>query len=65
MNTVVVTDKIKDNPVDAMKQIMDECASIHRENNFYEKMDDSVKRLFGESRFGKRAFYEIRNMQRK
>ena len=55
---VVVADKIKDNPLDAMEQIMDECANVYRENNFYEKMDASVKRLFGESRFGKRAFYD-------
>lgn len=55
---VIVTDKIKENPVDAMEQIMDEWAQIHRENNFYERMEASVKRLYCESRFGKKAFYD-------
>lgn len=54
---IIVTDKVKENPVDAMEQILDESANIHRKDNFYERMEASVKRLYCESRFGKKAFY--------
>lgn len=30
-------DKVKENPVDAMEQIMDEWANIHRKDNFMNK----------------------------
>ena len=41
-----------------MGQIMDDLANIHNEDNFYERMEQSVKHLYCESRFGKRAFYD-------
>lgn len=54
---IIVIDKVKENPVDSMEQIIDEMANIHRTENFYERMEASVKRLYCESRFGKKAFY--------
>ena len=51
-------DKVKENPVDAMEQIMDEWANIHRKDNFYEQMDKSVKYLYCESCFKKKSFYD-------
>lgn len=55
---IIVTDKVKEDPVDAMGQIMDDLANVHNEDNFYERMEQSVKHLYCESRFGKRAFYD-------
>lgn len=58
VNYNIVMDKVKENPVDAMEQIMDEWANIHRKDNFYEQMDKSVKYLYCESRFKKKSFYD-------
>ena len=58
VNYIIVMDKVKENPVDAMEQIMDEWANIHRKDNFYEQMDKSVKYLYCESRFKKKSFYD-------
>ena len=58
VNYIIVIDKVKENPVDAMEQIMDEWANIHRKDNFYEQMDKSVKYLYCESRFKKKSFYD-------
>ena len=55
---IIVTDKVKENPIDTMGQIMDDLANLHNEDNFYERMEQSVKHLYCESRFGKRAFYD-------
>ena len=41
-----------------MGQIMDDLANVHNEDNFYERMEQSVKHLNCESRYGKRAFYD-------
>lgn len=54
---IIVTDKVHDNPIDAMEEIMNETAQIHNKDNFYQKMNDSVKRLYCESRFGKKSTY--------
>ena len=55
---IIVTDKVKDNPVDAMEQMLDDLGNIHNQDNFYERMEHSVQRLYCESRYGKKAFYE-------
>lgn len=55
---IIVTDKVKDNPVDAMEQMLDDLGNIHNQDNFYERMEHSVKRLYCESCYGKKAFYE-------
>lgn len=55
---VIVTDKVKEDPVDTTEQIMDELANVYRNDNFYERMQASVKRLYCESRFRKKAFYD-------
>lgn len=54
---IIVTDKVHDNPIDAMEEIMNETAQIHNKDNFYQKMNDSIKRLYCESRFGKKSTY--------
>ena len=58
MQYIIVTDKVKDNPVDAMEQMLDDLGNIHNQDNFYERMEHSVQRLYCESRYGKKAFYE-------
>lgn len=55
---IIVTDKVKEDPIDAMGQIMDDLAKIHNEDNFYERMEQSVKHLYCESRYRKKAFYD-------
>lgn len=58
----IVIDKVKDNPIDAMEEIMDglagQAGSKEKSSNIYVQMQQSLKKIFCENCFtGKPSFY--------